>query len=90
MRDPGPFGLLLLGWDDRSIYGWDEGTGSWYAQLWRNDEPDDPIDDAPHVGIGPLYGHRVGSITELSGRIAAATGYQPDFVDALILECSQA
>lgn len=26
----------LLGWEDQSIWGWDEGTSSFFAQLWRN------------------------------------------------------
>lgn len=26
----------LSGWEQRSIWGWDEGTSSFYAQLWRN------------------------------------------------------
>jgi len=34
----------LSGWEHRSIWGWDEGTSSFFAQLWRNgnssDEPD--------------------------------------------------
>lgn len=34
----------LADWDERSVWGYDEGVGSFYAQLWRNpgdsDEPD--------------------------------------------------
>lgn len=34
----------LPGWEDQSIWGWDEGTGSFYAQLWRNDSTSDTPD----------------------------------------------
>ena len=42
----------LAGWDERSVWGYDTGTGSFYAQLWRN--PGDS--DAPDVwlsGVNP-------------------------------------
>ena len=38
--------LDLPGWDERSIWGWDPGDASYFAQLWRNrgdeDSPDEP------------------------------------------------
>ncbi|SRR6266851_1092653 len=34
--------LGLYGWDDRSIWGYDPPGGHYYAQLWRNDKPEDP------------------------------------------------
>jgi hypothetical protein len=34
----------LRGWDHRSIWGWDQGTGSFYAQLWRNDSTSEAPD----------------------------------------------
>jgi len=37
----------LPGWERRSIWGWDEGTSSFYAQLWRNDS----TSDAPDVWL---------------------------------------
>lgn len=37
----------LAGWDDRSIWGWDDGTGSFYAQLWRNGS----TSDAPGIWL---------------------------------------
>src|SRR6266571_6245921 len=33
--------LELYGWHDRSIWGYDEPGGHYYAQLWRNDKPED-------------------------------------------------
>ncbi|KAB8195354.1 hypothetical protein FH608_013460 [Nonomuraea phyllanthi] len=36
MRRPGPFGFLLEGQENRSVWGWDERTGSRWAQLWRD------------------------------------------------------
>lgn len=44
----------LAGWDERSVWGYDAGVGSFYAQLWRN--PGDG--DAPDVwlsGVDPRY-----------------------------------
>jgi len=44
----------LDGWDERSIWGYDDGVGSFYAQLWRN--PGDR--EAPDVwlsGAAPRY-----------------------------------
>ena len=84
MNHPGPFGLLLPGWQRRSVWGWDEGTGSWWAQLWRDDRPDDPVADAPHVAIGPLAGQHVPVVGALVPLIAIATQTAPDHVDELL------
>ncbi|MFI9841847.1 hypothetical protein ACIHFD_32755 [Nonomuraea sp. NPDC051941] len=86
MRHPGPFGFLLEGWENRSVWGWDEGTGSWWAQLWHNDLPDDPVADAPHVSIGPLAGQHISAASGLVPLIAAATGADPDRIDQLLAE----
>ncbi|GAA0848768.1 hypothetical protein ACFQVD_12690 [Streptosporangium amethystogenes subsp. fukuiense] len=53
-----------------------------YAQLWRDDLPDDPIADAPHVGIGP----RIPTVSGLVQLIAAATEVEPGRVDQLPAE----
>ena len=84
MREP-LSGLMLPGWDRRSVYGWDEDEASWWAQLWHNDRPDDPVADAPHVGFGPLYGQRIGDVSLLIRLIAQATGYDFDTVDQVML-----
>lgn len=34
----------LSGWEHRSIWGWDDGTSSFFAQLWRNDSTSDEPD----------------------------------------------
>lgn len=34
--------LALPGWDEQSIWGYDEGTGSFFAQLWSNGSRSDP------------------------------------------------
>lgn len=42
-REHAPLPLLLDGWDQASIWGWDETTASLYAHLWRNtDDPANP------------------------------------------------
>lgn len=78
-------GLMLPGWERRSVYGWDANEASWWAQLWRNDRPDDPVADAPHIGLGPLYGQRIGDVSLLISLIAKATGYDFDTVDQVML-----
>jgi hypothetical protein len=80
---------MLPGWDRRSIYGWSERDGSWYAQLWRNDQPDDPVADAPHVYFGPLHGQQISKISNLIHLIAKATGYSFDVVDQVTLAASR-
>lgn len=37
----------LPGWEHQSIWGWNEGTGSFYAQLWRNSSSS----DAPEIWL---------------------------------------
>jgi len=72
LRDRGRMPLVLAGWDDYSIWGWDEQEGSLFAQLWRNaDDSGDP----PRHWITPVYGWpETGSPAELAARIASVTG----------------
>ncbi len=50
VRTRGPLPLPLEGWDQASIWGWDQATGSLYARLRRNtDDPAKP----PGIRIGP-------------------------------------
>ncbi|MFG1620205.1 hypothetical protein ACGFI3_46290 [Nonomuraea wenchangensis] len=86
MQRPGPIGFLLEGWENRSVWGWDEGTGSWWVQLWRNGLPSDPVADAPHVSIGPLAGQHISAVSGLVPLIAAATGQDADHIDQLLAE----
>ncbi|MEV4416320.1 hypothetical protein [Catellatospora sp. NPDC049609] len=48
-------GLWLEGWDDKSVWGYDTGTQSYFAQLTRNGNSDD---DGPDIvratGAGPM------------------------------------
>ncbi len=37
----------LPGWEDQSYWGWDQGTGSFFAQLWRNGS----TSDAPEIWL---------------------------------------
>ncbi len=50
VRAAGPAPLPLDGWDQASIWGWDEATGSLYADLWRNT---DGLAKPPTIKIGP-------------------------------------
>jgi len=46
----GPVPVLLDGWDQASVWGWDESTDSLYAHLWRNTDDTAQI---PAIRIGP-------------------------------------
>ena len=48
VRGRGPLPLPLEGWDQASVWGWDETTGRLYARLRRNAD-----DQAPAIEIGP-------------------------------------
>jgi hypothetical protein len=50
VRANGPMPLPLDGWDQASIWGWDETANSLFAALWRN--ADDPARQ-PAIRIGP-------------------------------------
>ncbi len=64
--------LWLAGWDDRSIWGYDPQAEGFFAQLWRNDEPDNP-DDSPHVWITPRYSGDLATADVLARQIALRT-----------------
>jgi hypothetical protein len=75
VRGRGPLPLLLEGWDQASIWGWDQATGSLYAHLQRNtDGPDKP----PAIRIGPDdYTPTVTCDATLAQHIAMATDCDP-------------
>ena len=50
VRGREPLPLPLEGWDQASVWGWDQTNGSLYAHLWRN--TDDPAKSAV-IRIGP-------------------------------------
>ncbi|WP_106398907.1 hypothetical protein [Actinocorallia populi] len=61
-------GLWLDGWDQQSVWGYDEGMVSYFAQLWRNGDNG----DAPTIwisGMNPRYEYP----ERLLGAIVAAT-----------------
>lgn len=37
----------LPGWEEQSVWGWDSGTGTFFAQLWHNDS----VSEAPDIAI---------------------------------------
>ena len=88
ITDPGPWPVLLAGWDQRSVWGWDPPTRSFYAQLWRNGEPAD-ASDAPHVAIGTGIDAPVRHQRDLAQRIAEATGHPAHAVDQVLAESLQ-
>lgn len=59
--------LWLPGWSERSIWGFDEPTGSYFAQLW----PDGDDANAPAVWIAGLP--PVSTLRQLVSRVASAT-----------------
>lgn len=84
--DTGPWPVLLQGWDHRSVWGWDAAEGGYFAQLWRNDRPDDPVADKPHMSLGTFPAPPVPSRDELARHIAAATGAPLHEVDQVMAE----
>ena len=68
----GTWALLLPGWEDLSIWGYDTGLRSFFAQLTRNGNSDD---DGPDVWITPGADFpAVTSPAQLQALIAGATG----------------
>jgi hypothetical protein len=63
----------LEGWASRSVFGWDDRSGGWWAQLWRDGsvapEPDAWVADAGS------------SATALVRLVAQATGAAVEEVD---------
>lgn len=72
IRGRGRMPLFLPGWDDYSVWGWDDMGEYLYAQLWKN------IDDSrnqPRVWITPAGRWPVTTSPEvLADQIASATG----------------
>lgn len=64
--------LWLDGWDDRSIWGYDPQADGFFAQLWRNDEPDTD-DDTPHIWITPAACEDLATPGALARQIAMRT-----------------
>jgi hypothetical protein len=62
--------LLLPGWSERSIWGYDEMMDTYFAQLWRDD---DPNDDEPTIWISGI--HPIGSPGHLAALIAKVTSH---------------
>ncbi len=83
VRTHGPQPLPLDGWDQASIWGWDEATGSLYAHLWRN--IDDPA-RAPTIRIeAGDYTPAITLLPTLSQHIAMASDTDPwEAVTALL------
>jgi len=67
----GTWALLLPGWDDMSTWGYDSGTGSFFAQLTNNNSSDD---DGPDVWITPGQYPVISNPGQLQTQIAGATG----------------
>ncbi len=66
--------LGLAGWESRSVWGRDERNLCYFAHLWDNGLPADPVTGAPHAFI------EADSATSLAERIAETTGRSPEDV----------
>jgi hypothetical protein len=66
-------GLPLAGWDNYSVWGFDTGVNSFFAQLWKNDD-DSRAEPRVWITPGARYTVPIISVYELAGLIAAATG----------------
>ncbi|AGL15149.1 hypothetical protein [Actinoplanes sp. N902-109] len=63
--------VLLDGWDQQSIWGWDSGMSCYFAQLTRNGNSDD---NGPDVWITPPAWPAMQLPDTLAQAIARATG----------------
>jgi len=83
VRADGPVPLPLNGWDQASIWGWDETANSLFAELWRN--PDDPA-KPPTRRIGPDdFTPAITCLATLAQHIAMAVDCDPwDAASALV------
>jgi hypothetical protein len=78
-------GLPLAGWDRYSVWGFDTGVNSFFAQLWKNDD-DSRGEPQAWITPGGRYAPRpLVSVYELAAAIAAATGCpETDVSDAMV------
>lgn len=67
----GPWALVLPGWEDLSTWGYDDGIGSFYAQLTRNGGNDD---NGPEVWITPPRYPAITRSAQLATLITQTTG----------------
>ena len=73
--------LDLPGWEDYSVWGYDETEGSLFAQLWPNlpddaseDEQDQMAEKPPLIWITPAHGYpQITNPADLAAHIAART-----------------
>jgi hypothetical protein len=65
--------LWLPGWEHKSVWGWDSGDQSLFAQLYRNGE-DDLLPPAGKLWVSPPRYPRTGTTEILAGWIASAAG----------------
>ena len=75
VRAHGPQPLPLDGWDQASVWGWDEAVGSLYAHLWRDtDDPAKPPTIRIETGD---YTPAITLLPTLAQYIAMATDCDP-------------
>jgi hypothetical protein len=81
-------GLPLAGWDRYSVWGFDTGVNSFFAQLWKNS---DDGREEPRIWITPgaRYVIPIISVYELAGLIAAATGCPATEVGAAMVQSAR-
>jgi len=84
----GQMPLVLTGWDDYSVWGYDPMMDALFAQLWRNT---DSSRDEPRIWISP--GGRWPVTTDvnvLAGQIAEATSSAESDVRVALARCAPA
>lgn len=74
------YNLTLPGWDYQSVWGWDPGAETFYAQLVR--EGFDPVDDGLDHWITPPAYPRIADHAVLAETIAEVIGVQTATVRA--------
>jgi hypothetical protein len=78
--------LVLPGWDDYSVWGWDGQEGSLYAQLWQNT---DNSREQPRAWITPTAGWpQVRSLGLLAECLVRVTGCGDEEVRQAMAKCA--
>ncbi|HEY2302959.1 MAG TPA: hypothetical protein VGH66_13755 [Acidimicrobiales bacterium] len=79
---PSPtWALGLEGWSQRSVFGWDEQVGTWWAQLWR----DGSVALSPEIWIADAGGQ----LSELVRLVAGGAGVGFEVADWALAESLQ-
>lgn len=86
LKASGRMPLVLPGWDDYSVWGWDAAEGALFAQLWRNG---DDSRSEPRVWIAPgQWWPATTSVDQLVRYIVTATSHPEWLIRKAMARCA--